>query len=207
MLRMIVLAFALLLPAHALAQCLGDFDGDGTVRVNELVVAVNNALRGCNPTPTQGEEPTATPASNHSLTPTPSPTNNAQRGPDLLVVEIASDHVPGPCQGPFAYVSVCIKNDGDVSAGAFDVAIAEVVVSVDGLTAGETQCLRGPPLTNGPRFIVATVDPVNVVAESNETNNVASGEAPFPTVRATCRPTATATPSPPSASAPFQNPL
>jgi hypothetical protein len=34
------------------AQCLGDFDADGTVRVNELVLAVNNALRGCRPTAT-----------------------------------------------------------------------------------------------------------------------------------------------------------
>lgn len=28
-------------------QCVGDADGDGIVRVNELVVAVNNALEGC----------------------------------------------------------------------------------------------------------------------------------------------------------------
>lgn len=28
-------------------QCVGDADGDGTVRVNELVTAVNNSLSGC----------------------------------------------------------------------------------------------------------------------------------------------------------------
>lgn len=31
----------------ARAQCVGDADGDGTVRVNELVTAVNNSLSGC----------------------------------------------------------------------------------------------------------------------------------------------------------------
>ena len=33
--------------ASAVAQCVGDADGDGTVRVNELVTAVNNSLSGC----------------------------------------------------------------------------------------------------------------------------------------------------------------
>lgn len=33
--------------AGVAAQCVGDADGDGTVRVNELVTAVNNSLGGC----------------------------------------------------------------------------------------------------------------------------------------------------------------
>jgi len=33
------------------AQCLGDFNGDLQVQINELIVAVNNALSGCGPPP------------------------------------------------------------------------------------------------------------------------------------------------------------
>lgn len=171
-----------------------DVDFDGRLQVTELIQAVNNALRGCPATPTPegtGLVATLTP------TPTPSATDSAPHGPDLLVADIDSVHVSGPCQGPFAYVFVCVENDGDASAGPFDVNIAEVTVAVGGLTAGDTQCFQGPPLTNGPRFVEVTIDPGNVVAESDESNNVASGNARFPTVRATCRPTATATPSPP----------
>lgn len=32
---------------HASGQCVGDANGDGTVRVNELVTAVNDSLNGC----------------------------------------------------------------------------------------------------------------------------------------------------------------
>lgn len=46
-----------LLVAHgAGAQCLGDFNGDMRVEVNELIIAVNNALTDC-----QGSGPTPTP--------------------------------------------------------------------------------------------------------------------------------------------------
>jgi hypothetical protein len=40
------------------AQCLGDFDGNGMVAINEIITSVNNALNGCQGT---GATPTPTP--------------------------------------------------------------------------------------------------------------------------------------------------
>ncbi len=69
MARMVLLMLALVctLAAGAQAQCCGDCNGDGTVSINELITAVNNALLGCGaatPTPGRGtptHKPTATP--------------------------------------------------------------------------------------------------------------------------------------------------
>jgi hypothetical protein len=54
--RAIVAAVVLLVAHGARAQCKGDFNGDGMVSINELIIAVNNALNGC-----QGSAPTPTP--------------------------------------------------------------------------------------------------------------------------------------------------
>ncbi len=43
----IIAALLTCLALPAGAQCQGDFNGDGMVLVNELIVAVNNALNGC----------------------------------------------------------------------------------------------------------------------------------------------------------------
>jgi hypothetical protein len=48
--------------AQAGAQCLGDFNGNGSVEVNEVIVSVNNLLNGCTgglPTPTVTPTPLA----------------------------------------------------------------------------------------------------------------------------------------------------
>ena len=52
--RAAVIAAVLLGASNAGAQCLGDFNDNGTVEINELIVSVNNALNGCavSPTPT-----------------------------------------------------------------------------------------------------------------------------------------------------------
>lgn len=48
MMRVIAAAvLSVCLAAPAGAQCLGDFNGDLKVQINELIVAVNNALSGC----------------------------------------------------------------------------------------------------------------------------------------------------------------
>ena len=52
----IVSTLLVLLAHHASAQCLGDFNGDGVVMINEIIIAVNNSLNGC-----QGVGPTPTP--------------------------------------------------------------------------------------------------------------------------------------------------
>jgi hypothetical protein len=55
---------------RAAAQCCGDCNGDGRVTINELIIAVNNALDGCGgatPTPVRPRTPTPRP----TATPTP----------------------------------------------------------------------------------------------------------------------------------------
>jgi hypothetical protein len=67
----------------AQAQCAGDLDGDGQVTIEEIIVAVNNALSGCpdvevTPTPdvtsTFTPTPTMSGSPDEEVTPTPSPT-------------------------------------------------------------------------------------------------------------------------------------
>lgn len=57
----------------AAAQCCGDCAGDGSVTIDDLIRAVNNALNGCStaPTPTMGTPATPT----RTPTPTRKPTN------------------------------------------------------------------------------------------------------------------------------------
>jgi hypothetical protein len=50
-----IAAAVLFVAQHVGAQCLGDFNGDGVVMINEIITAVNNSLNGCEgigPTPT-----------------------------------------------------------------------------------------------------------------------------------------------------------
>jgi hypothetical protein len=57
------------LAASARAQCCGDCNGDGTVTINELVTAVNNALDACGaatPTPEKTPTPTRHPTVTHT---------------------------------------------------------------------------------------------------------------------------------------------
>src|SRR3954452_19268718 len=49
--QIMVAVLALSCAAPAAGQCLGDFNGDLQVQINELIVAVNNALSGCGPPP------------------------------------------------------------------------------------------------------------------------------------------------------------
>jgi len=56
----IVLAGLLALAPRAGAVCLGDFNGDGMVAINEIVTSVVNALNGCQ---NSGPTPTPTPPS------------------------------------------------------------------------------------------------------------------------------------------------
>jgi hypothetical protein len=78
---LVALAWALIciVPSSSPAQCLGDFNGDGRVSVDELVTAVNSALYGCPATPEPTlpsftSTPTNTAALAGTLTSTPATT-------------------------------------------------------------------------------------------------------------------------------------
>ena len=76
----IVSALLVLLAQHASAQCLGDFNGDGVVMINEIIIAVNNSLNGC-----QGVGPTPTPTPMAGACPIDFSNDNSQDGtPDCF---------------------------------------------------------------------------------------------------------------------------
>lgn len=51
MMRVLAAVLSVWVATAAGADCLGDFDNNRRVEINELIQAVNNALRGCGPTP------------------------------------------------------------------------------------------------------------------------------------------------------------
>jgi hypothetical protein len=64
----------------ARGQCPGDLNGDNVVTVDELVVGVGSALRGCPPLlPTATSTPSATPTPTLTTTPTPTATETPTR--------------------------------------------------------------------------------------------------------------------------------
>lgn len=70
---LVTVALVWAMAGAAAAQCCGDCAGDGSVTIDDLIRAVNNALNGCatGPTPTVGTPATPT----RTPTPTRKPTN------------------------------------------------------------------------------------------------------------------------------------
>jgi hypothetical protein len=70
--RIVLLSVTLILASAggAAAQCCGDCRGDGSVTIDDLITAVNNALTNCG-APTSTPEPTATPTRRPTATRTP----------------------------------------------------------------------------------------------------------------------------------------
>jgi hypothetical protein len=80
MMRAVVATTVLLLAQHASGQCLGDFNGDGMVTINEIIIAVNNSLNGC-----QDVGPTPTPTPMAGVCPIDFSSDNSQQGtPDCF---------------------------------------------------------------------------------------------------------------------------
>jgi hypothetical protein len=68
---LLVLALVYCLDGRAAAQCCGDCNGDGTVTITDLIIAVNNALGSCaeaTPTPPPTVTPTPIPSCPSSFT-------------------------------------------------------------------------------------------------------------------------------------------
>jgi hypothetical protein len=95
--------------AEMLACTAGDANGDGTITVDEILIAVNNALNGCS-----GRS--ATPSPTPPPTPTPTPTATSTLPPQDLVVD-ANTTVPGG-----AYRVIFVKNGGALTIGGDTVA-------------------------------------------------------------------------------------
>lgn len=77
--RIVLLGLSLLFvgPGWAAGQCCGDCAGDGTVTIDDLIRAVNNALVGCaQETPTVAPSPTPEPSATRTRVPTATRTPN-----------------------------------------------------------------------------------------------------------------------------------
>ena len=125
--------------------------------------------------------------------------------PDLTITQLRVE-LPNPsCLSPgdaFG-LRVWVANNGQASAGSFDVKVNNTQQTVNGLAVGETKSVFFPNYSNPNNNPVAvTVDPAGAVAESNEQNNSRSETIPAitPTPPVPCTPTPT-----PSSAAVYQN--
>jgi hypothetical protein len=180
--------------------CLGDCGGNGSVTIDELVLAINIALevRPLADCPAYPSIPTVSDLVRA--------VNNALGGcapavplPDLVPTGWG-DLGPGKCPArPGATFVVCVVNAGDSSAGPFVVSVDDSEahdVVFDGLEAGEEQCRA----TDWPWYLMTlVVDSTDAVEESREDNNEVAYLIPTRTVWTpppTCSAVPTSTPTP-----------
>jgi len=120
--------------------------------------------------------------------------------PDLVVasINVAMIDTNGRCLNGY-YIQARILNQGNAPAEgvvAMEVSTGQQI-TLSRLGAGESADIQMPASSNGPFLI--NVDPQNVIAEGNETNNNLSFLLPIPTPFAGCATASSpATPLPPT---------
>jgi hypothetical protein len=114
--RAVVIAAVLLSASSGGAQCLGDFDNDGSVEINELIVSVNNALTDCAGSPT----PTPPPG---GVCPIDLSDDNSQEGtPDCYYIGPWNPSCGDDAQQA-RWISDGIEDDGE-----FDIVVVDLIV-------------------------------------------------------------------------------
>jgi len=155
----------------AVSTCMAmDSTGNGMVTVDELVAAVDRALRGC-----------AAP----DLMPTTARYTRCEERP-CSAIEL-----------PTHFMEVCVANIGDADAGAFSIAqqtYRPATARIEGIPAGGQACVELPFSPTVSIF----ADTQNEVDERDELNNRLEAPLPFPTscdfrIPTPCTPTATPT--------------
>jgi cellulose 1,4-beta-cellobiosidase len=176
------------------SSAIAPLNGSYTIRYVSTVAWSHFDISG----PCSGGNPTNTP-SGPTRTPTRTPTNTPPSGPlpDLVITSVvpAPQGWTGGCATNLNMgVNVTIRNNGTANAGAFvvDVNGSQQTVGA-GLAAGASVLIWFPRTGN----VVATVDATDMVAESNEGNNIFSCNCPVPTAPRLCTvtPTPTITPT------------
>ncbi|MBI5838927.1 MAG: hypothetical protein HZB19_02385 [Chloroflexi bacterium] len=119
--------------------------------------------------------------------------------PDLAITQMRYELQNPGCLMPEDPLGVrlWVKNQGRAAAASFTVQVNEAQQSVSGLGVGETIALFF--VTSSPGFfnpVTAVVDPANMAAESNESNNSRTETLPVPTPPLPCTLTPTFTPTP-----------
>jgi hypothetical protein len=180
--------------------CLGDCRGDGSVTIDELILAINIALDAL-----PLAECLAYPDIPR-ISDLVKAVNNALDGcapvaplPDLVSTGWRSLDHPACGVRPTATLIICVANVGDGHAGRFVVSVDGLETSdivIEGLEAGEEQC-GATDWPSQESSVVVLVDATDAVEESREDNNAETYviPTPFPTPPITCtmKPTPTAT--------------
>lgn len=127
--------------------------------------------------------------SNNSLSaylavPGAGPTCTPSAAPDLTVSSITYVGSNPSCMNS-PKDNVVISNIGNTNAGTFVVSINGAAYPISDLAAGQSLTLT----ITAVNTVTVTADSTNLIAESNESNNSASGSLAIPTQAATCTPT------------------
>lgn len=206
-------------------QCPGDLNEDGQVTVDELIVSLNNALNGCDPTetptrtatPTATQTPTATPTGTETSTVTPTPTETPTDTPTSTATHIPTPTptstptvtpTPGACcesgRGPGCDQSSCQAcvcetiGDSFCCGTIWDAGCAAEAAS-DICASG---CVCAPPRT--PTSTPTRTPTVTRTATVTKTPSVTRTPTPSVTPTKTRRPSATpGTPATPTEGGPI----
>jgi hypothetical protein len=114
--------------------------------------------------------------------------------PDLTISQLKVDLPNSSCLSPgdaFG-LRVWVANNGQASAGSFNVKFNDTELTVNGLAVGETKSVFFPKYSNpNNNPITVIVDPVGAITESNEQNNTRNEtmQVITPTPPVPCTPT------------------
>lgn len=167
--------------AQQFVACPGDCDGDGRVRVHELVRGVGIDLQAIELSLCAGLDTN----SNEAVTVDElvAATNAALYGclPDLVVTSARNLPCPGGCAP--ARVEICVANQGHRDAGRFGISLNGICAAeLDALAAGADTCLtRTYRFAGSGEHALVRIDSADTVQEDDESNSELSFPRPNPT--------------------------
>jgi len=123
-------------------RCSGDFDGDGRVTVDEVLISVNEALQGCAP-PTAAASPTL------GAIPTPTATAPCHGASIALAIGVTAVCVPGASDREDD--CAVIRIEGDCPIGRACAAASASCSCVGGPLAGESSACQFSTTPGGIR--------------------------------------------------------
>jgi len=196
------MAVLLFLAQPAGAQCLGDFNTNGSVEINEIIVSVNNLLNGCEgggtptPTPPDGECPIDFSDDNTSVgTPDCYYTGrwNQSCGMDDLETRWVSDGefvvvelIGFPGEGLFYGASVKSPTSGDLIGWFTKLDASDLISAPGALTLGAS----GSSLVVAPTGVPFQIDSCDFARYEGALTDVVQPSAARPAVRLQVAPAA-----------------
>jgi hypothetical protein len=152
-----------------------------------LLAACALSSQTVSPAPTNTPPGAPTAEATDVLPGTDTPQPEPELLPDLIIssASIGMAGFEGGCVLEYrpAATTVCVRNQGEGDAGAFDVTAGDVTWAVEGLAAGEEICV-----SEIGAFSAAVVDINRQVDETDETNNTVDIYVPTLTPPPLCTP-------------------